>query len=110
MEPQVDQSFKATIDELQRVAREADKIDKERVELFHGLLKHPGWTLYSELISARIQIFSDEVLAPAGSVDRAIALEWIKGAMSGLLIAQGLPNVIIDAMKPAVPATDEDET
>lgn len=97
------------INELQKQARLADKIDKERAEQFEALLRHPGWATYEALLNARIQLFADAIMAPAGSVDGAIALEWVKGAMSGVILARDLPSVTINAMKAAVPATDGDE-
>jgi len=105
----VDQSFKDTVAELHKLARVADKVDKERAELFRGLMKHPGWATYQELLASRIQVFADAVMAPAGSVDSAVALEWVKGAMSGVILARDLPSVTIAAMETAVPATDGDE-
>lgn len=109
MEPQVDQSFKDQLSELQKTAREADKVDKERLEYFRGLLKHPGWAVYQELLTKRVQLYADAIMAPCGSVDGAIALEWVKGAMSGVLLAQNLPSVTIAAIEASVPATEGDE-
>ena len=105
----MDQSFREQIIELHKIARVADKDDKELAEILEGLVKHPGWVAYQTLLGRRIQMFADTVMAPAGSNDGAIALEWVKGAMSGLLIARNLPSVIIDAMKPKAPATDGDD-
>lgn len=102
----MDQSFKDQISELQKAARSADKIDRERMEHFRGLLKHPGWALYQELLNIRVQLYADAVMAPSGSVNGAIALEWVKGAMSGVILSRDLPAVIIAAIEPAVPATD----
>jgi hypothetical protein len=85
------------IEELLRTAREATKIDKERIELFGLLVKHPGWTVYVELLEAMIQGKADEVLAPAGGVDRMVGLEYVKGAMSGLIMARDIVAVTIAA-------------
>lgn len=104
----MDQSFKEQIDELQRQAKTADKLDRERAEQFRSLIRHPGWDTYQKLLSSRIQSFSDVVLRPSGSMDGAIALEWVKGAMSGLLMAQDLPSVTIKAIEATVPATEDD--
>lgn len=106
----MDQSFKETLEELQKQGRAADKADKERAELFRALTKHPGWASYQELLNSRIQLFADRVMAPSGSVDGAIALEWVKGAMSGVILARDLPSVTIAAIEAAVPATDGEET
>lgn len=105
----MDQSFEKQIDELRKQAKAADAIDKERMDLFRGLIRHPGWALYQELLSSRIQLFGDRVAAPAGSVDGAFALEWVKGAMSGLILARDLPSVTIGAIEAAVPATDGED-
>lgn len=105
----MDQSYKEKILELQRIARAADAIDRERMEFFRGMLKHPGWAVYQELLNIRIQIYADAVTSPAGSVDGAIALEWVKGAMSGVILARDLPTVTIAGMEATVPATDGDD-
>lgn len=105
----VDLNFKSQISDLLKEARAADKIDTERAEKFQGLLAHPGWSIYQDLLNARIQLFADAVMGPAGSVDGAIALEWIKGAMSGVILARDLPSVTIAAMQTAVPATDGED-
>jgi hypothetical protein len=57
-----------------------------------------GWRIYVELLELKLQSFSDELLLPAGSVDRMVGLEYVKGAMSGLVIARDLPSVTIAAM------------
>jgi hypothetical protein len=109
-EVKVDQQFRGQVEDLLKTSRLANKIDKGRAELFEQLVKSPAWEAYVEILSSRIQMFADMVLAPAGSADNAIGLEFVKGAMSGLIIARDLPSVIVMAMKPAVPATDgEDE-
>lgn len=105
----MDQSFKATLDELRKEGRSADQVDKERMDLFRALMKHPGWAVYLELVEARIQVYADKVMSPSGSVDGAIALEWVKGAMSGLILARDLPSVTIAAIEAAVPATDGED-
>lgn len=105
----MDQSFKGQVDELLREGRKADKVDAERAEHFRLLMKHPGWDVYQDLLNSRIQAYADAVMAPAKSVDGAIALEWIKGAMSGLILARDLPSVTIAGLETAVPATDGDD-
>jgi hypothetical protein len=105
----VDQSFKEQAAELMSAGRLADKIDRERVELFQILVNHPAWKVYIELLGTLIQQTADEVIAPAGSIDRAVALEYVKGALSGLIRARDLPSSIIATMKAAVPATDGDD-
>lgn len=97
-EPRVDQLINPNTSELLKEAKEANKVDRERGETYESLLKHPGWALYIGQLDARIQQLADEVLKPAGSVDRAIALEHQKGAMCGLIIARDLPSVTIAAM------------
>lgn len=104
----MDKEFQERTAELLESARKADKIDKERIQFFEAMVKSPGWPIYLELLNLRIQAFADAVLAPAGSVDGAVALEYVKGTMSGLVIARDLPSVIITAMKTSVPATDGD--
>lgn len=98
---------KTQIEELHRNAKLANRIDNERVEAFTALLKHPGWEVYQELLNAKIQAYSDALMSPAGSVDGAVALEWVKGAMSGVILARDLPSVTIAAM--TGPAPDDGE-
>lgn len=105
----MDQQYREHIADLLKEGKKADKLDKERVELFMLLLKHPAWPLYVTLLDSKIQAFADAVMSPASSVDGAVALEYVKGAMSGLIIARDLPSITVAAMKAAIPASGEDE-
>ena len=106
----MDQQFRTQINDLLNEAKKADKFDRERAERFQSLVKHPGWEVYQELLNSRIQSFADAIMGPAGSIDGAIALEWVKGAMSGVVLARDLPSVTINAINTAVPATDGEDT
>lgn len=89
-------------------ARKADAIDRERADFLQALVKTPGWKVYLELLNLRIQNFADQVMAPAGSINGMISSEYLKGAMSGVIIARDLPAVIIAAMEQLRPATHEE--
>lgn len=89
------------LEELLKASKKANKEDKELADLLSMLLKSKAWEAYEKLLASRIQSYSDYVLRPAASVDRAMALEYVKGAMSGLIMAQQLPSVIVEAMKPS---------
>jgi hypothetical protein len=95
-------------EELTKTSRAARKIDRERAELFAVLLRHPAWLLYIELLEAQIQARADIILTPAGSIEGAIVLEYVKGAMSGLILARDMPSTIIADMKSAS-SSGEDE-
>lgn len=85
--------------ELVKEGRAAEVKDRERAELFGVLIASPGWTAYSEVLNKMIEDRGSEILAPARSVDGAIALEHVKGAMYGLILARDLPFATIEAMK-----------
>lgn len=95
-------------EELLKIGREADKIDKERADTFEGLMKHPGWKLFTDLLDIRIAGLGESMLEPSNSVDGMVALEYVKGTMRGLLLARNLPQLTIQAMTPPKPA-DGDE-
>lgn len=97
------------IEELQKQGRAADKEDRERAELFAAMLQTPAWKFYVSLLDKRIQAHADVLMGPAVSVDRAIALEYVKGAMSGLVMARDLPSVIVTAIKDSLPARDGED-
>lgn len=94
------------IKDLLKDSRTYEQVDRERVEVFQSLIVHPGWKAYHDLLMQMIEDRGAEVLAPAGSIDGAMKLEYIKGAMSGLILARDLPHVSIASMK-SVPATDK---
>lgn len=104
----MDQQFKQKLEELARESRAAEKIDRERAELFAVLVKSKGWELYVELLNGLMQSRADALMLPATSIESILGQEHIKGALSGLLMARDLPSVIMGAI--AVPATSEDET
>jgi hypothetical protein len=93
VEARVDQR----IEQLLRDARAANKIDRERIELLEMLIRTPAWQAYVGIIEAKLQMLADEVLAPAKSVDGMVTMEYIKGTMSGLVIARDIPFVTIAA-------------
>lgn len=100
------------IENLLREAKRADRIDRERIELFEAMIRTPAWQAYVEILEAKLQLFADQVLAPASSVDGMVALEYIKGAMSGLVIARDITSVTIAAkqdIRPRVLEDDEDD-
>src|SRR5262245_52307550 len=100
------------IEEILREARKAAKVDRERIELFEALVRQPAWLAFVEILEAKLQMFSDQLLAPAGSIDRMVELEYIKGAMSGLVMARDIPSVTIagkDQLRQSQPVEDEDE-
>lgn len=100
----------STEDDLRKQARTANKQDRELAEFMQILIKSPGWPAYQELIHKRIDSLGMEVLEPAAGLDRAIALEYQKGTMRGLIMARDLPNVTIAAMKDlTVPATENED-
>lgn len=105
----MDRQFRDQLTEVIKVARAAQKIDRERAQLFEALVASPAWKSYIELLNSLLQARSDQLMAPAGSIEGAIALEYVKGTMGGLIMARDLPSLIIDSMKPAVPATDGEE-
>lgn len=85
-------------EELQRDSRVADRIDKERAELFAVMVKTPAWASYLEVLNSMIEQRGAEILSPANSVDGAIALEHVKGTMYGLILARDLPSITISQM------------
>lgn len=87
------------IAELLKQSRAADKEDRENAELFEKMLQTPAWKAYQMMLSRKIQQFGDQMLAPAGGIDGCVALEFVKGALSGLVIARDLPSFTIAAAK-----------
>lgn len=96
------------MEELQKQSRDARRVDRERADLFTVLLRHPAWKLYVELLEAQLQARADVILAPAGSIEGMVTLEYVKGAMSGIILCRDLPSTIIADMKSAS-SGDEDE-
>lgn len=96
------------VEELIKNARAANKVDRDRKELFEGMVKSKAWQAYVELLNAKLQMLSDELLSPAGSVDRLISQEYVKGAMSGVVIARDIPAVTIAAIAEISSASEDD--
>ena len=87
------------VEQLLKDAKNADRIDRERAEMFVSMVKGPAWREYISLLEAKIQGFADVILAPSPSIDALVGLEYIKGTMSGLILARDLPSVTIAAME-----------
>jgi hypothetical protein len=86
-------------EELKKQARDADKEDRELATVLQVLIATDGWKAYVRVLERRMQSQADKILGPSKSVDGCIALEYEKGALSGLVIARDLPSVIIAATK-----------
>lgn len=98
------------IEEMKRQAREANRRDKKRAEVFEAMVATEAWKEYSLLLSASIQQFGDQVLAPANGLDGAFSSEYTKGTIKGLLLAQSLPQATIETVKAnKLPDDDGDE-
>src|SRR5690348_9099262 len=82
MEFPVAQSFEDEVQELLKTSKAADREDRERAEVLQALIKHPGWDVYAHLLQVFVQSRSNQVLGPAGSVNGAVALEYVKGTMN----------------------------
>ena len=96
------------LEELLRESRQADKEDLAKADAFQVLVKHASWVPYLALLNTRIQHLADALLAPAGSINGMVTQEYLKGAMSGLILARDLPSVIIAATAEIrKPATEE---
>jgi hypothetical protein len=95
--------------ELVKQAKAADKEDKEAAQLFQVMIQTPAWKEFVKKLERRQQMFADSLLAPAGSLDKCIGLEWIKGALSGLIMARDLPSITIAAAKELRKAEDDDD-
>lgn len=105
----MDQQFRATIRELLKDSRAADKVDKELATAMQGLISRPEWQSYYALLQRQIETRGTVILAPAEGVDGAMLLEHVKGTMRGLLLAQNLPSLIINAMQTSASATDGED-
>src|SRR5258706_15319904 len=105
----IDQPWNEKISDLMKEARKADRVDKERAELFEGMMKTPAWKAYVELLELRLQLFADVVLQPSTSIDGSIALEYVKGAMGGIVMSRDLPSVTIALMSQINPSSDGDD-
>lgn len=86
-------------EELIKQSRKAERVDRERAELFALMLRHPAWPEYVKLLDTRLQMFSDELLRPLQSMDQAGLQEFAKGAMFAFVLMRDLPSNIIAAMK-----------
>lgn len=104
MDPLVD--LRKHHEELLKVSKEALEKDRRRKDAFEGLIRHPGWREYQMLLATMIQARADEILAPAGSAEKAMLLEFVKGSMNGLILARDLPSLIVEST-PAAQLEDD---
>jgi hypothetical protein len=83
------------MEDIKKTSRAADREDRERIELFQGMVQTPAWKAYMSILNAKIQDCADRLTGPSNSLDGCIAGEYVKGAMSGLLAARDIPNATI---------------
>lgn len=87
------------IEELLREGRKADKEDREKGEALGRLIAHPDWKVFVKMLDKKCQLFGDQLMVPSGGVDGCIRQEFVKGALSGLIMARDLPSVTIAAAR-----------
>jgi hypothetical protein len=104
-----EEELQERISELLRHSREADRIDRDRADEFGRMVRSAAWKLFVELLDLRIQSCADVVTQPSGGVEGAWKLEYIKGAMYGLLLARDLPANIIANMKASLPPEEDED-
>lgn len=96
------------VEELQREGRAANRKDRERAELFEGMLKSPAWLEYVALVDSLLQACADQLVEPASGMDGLVKGEYIKGTMKGLLLAKSICEDTIKAIK-QLPRLDAEE-
>jgi hypothetical protein len=96
------------IEDLEKIAKAADREDKRLAQLFEGMIKTEAWKAFVGLLDKRLEDMGSVILTPAKSLDDLIPMENEKGAMRGLIIARDLPSATVAAMKASV-GTDETE-
>jgi hypothetical protein len=94
---------------LIKASKEALRIDRARKEAFEALVKHPAWKMYQDLLNNMANDRGSLLLRPAGSVDMAIGMEFVKGTMNGLLLARDLPMLVISDVPAKTSAEDADD-
>lgn len=94
----VDLSFTEATENLLKQGKKADAEDKELAEILGALIKHPGWPTFAAALTRRIQGCSDLLLKPVAGLDGTYYVEWLKGCMSGMILARDLPQLIVEQM------------
>lgn len=95
--------------ELEKKFREQLRQDRKIKEAFEVLARNDSFQVYLGVLNSMIELRGTDVLAPAGNVDGAVALEYVKGTMYGLILARDLPSVTIASMKDAVVTANDEE-
>lgn len=95
--------------ELEKKFREQLRRDRKIKEAFEVLARNESFQVYLGVLNSMVETRGMDVIAPAGSVDGAIALEYVKGTMNGLILARDLPSVTIASMKDAVVTANDEE-
>jgi len=94
--------------ELLEQARKAMRDDKNLAEALSGLLKHGAWPIFAGLINDIAQTRGEEFFR-AVRPEEALAQEFNKGTVNGLLMTIELPNLIIQQMKSVREPDEGDE-
>ena len=96
-----------TLQGLLQASRQALKVDKERADAFQSLMTTPGWAFLVEMLNLRVQMFSELLLQPLESMDRAGVQEFLKGAMWAFVLARDIPSVTIQSLGKETEDVDE---
>lgn len=83
--------------ELLEEARKALRADREKADVLDGLVKHPGWPVFAQLINDLAQSKGSDFFRAIGP-NEALSQEFNKGTINGLLMTLTLPHLIIQHM------------
>lgn len=88
----------ANADTRKEILQRAKRIEES------GLLEHPGWKLYEELLKEQLDVRVAVMQQPLHDIlpgkpmdERAMQMESVKGAFIGLRLALSLPRTIIES-------------
>lgn len=68
--------------------------------VWRSFTEHPGWELYRKLLQEQADSRrGDVLLRPLAKMDDALGQEYMKGEISGLLLAQVSPYSVLETLK-----------
>lgn len=87
------------MDDIEQSTREQRAKTLKDADLLQGLIAHPGWKVFCELIQTVGQNYYATLMTPLQNTSEVTQTEYAKGALNGLQTAASLPQSKIEESK-----------
>ena len=98
-----------TLNEIELKQRSEARQVRSDADVFHELMKHPGWPRFLTLVETIAQNYHVAIMKPVENILEMPKAEFAKGVLSGLSLATAIPQMKINEARELRSQPDEEE-